>query len=120
MNSSPEPGRHTPVDRRVRRQALLMAAIALVLLVLVGRELFRGLLGPLGAAAGLAGGLVVGVAASRVHRFDWDERTRRVVGHWATGATLTALGLAASAGTLAGRALGTVRRVRQVAQDHDS
>jgi hypothetical protein len=141
MNTSaarPDPAR---VDRRVRRGVLLMAAIAVVVLLLVVREMFRGTLGPFGATAGSAGGLVVGVVASRVQRIDRDVRTGLVVGHidrigvavlvallvataaqdwllghWATGATLTALGLSATAGTFAGRALGTRNRVREVLQ----
>ena len=143
MPSSASGRRHTPVDRRVRRPTLLMIGIAAVLLALLGRELAHGTIGPPGAAAGFAGGLLAGVVASRIHRYVWDERARRVVGqidrvgavllvalvlatlgqdwllgHWATGATLTAVGLAASAGLLAGRALGTIRRVRRIAQEH--
>jgi hypothetical protein len=131
------------VDRKVRRRALVLLAAAAVLLVLVVRELVRGNVGLVGASAAIAGGLVVGVLASRIHRFDWDDAAHQVagrvdriglavlvalilaslsldwvLGHWATGATLTALTLSASAGTLAGRALGTRRRVRDAAHGH--
>ena len=122
-----------PVDRKVRRQTLLLIVAGAVLLGLVLRELVRGNLGLVGASAGIVGGFVVGLLASRIHRFDWDEGAHHVVGrvdriglvllaalilaslsldwvlgHWATGATLTALSLSASAGTLTGRALAGV------------
>ena len=131
--------RDEPVDRRIRGRNLVTAVIGLVVLGLAVADLTRGTIGPLGAAAGFVGGALVGMFAARVNRFSWDAGSRRVVaridrvglailavvvlahltrdallGHWVHGALLTALGVCISAGTLAGRVLGTRRRVRAV------
>ena len=128
-----------PVHRRIRTQALAIGVIALVVLGLAVADLVDGTIGLVGAVAGLVGGVVVGVVAARVNRFSWDAETGRVVarvdriglailvavvlahlsrnwllGHWAHGAVLTALGVWISAGTLIGRVLGTRRGVNAV------
>jgi len=131
--------RDEPVDRRIRGHNVVMAVIGLVVVGLAVADLLRGTIGPFGAAAGFGGGALAGVIASRVNRFHWDAGTERVVahidrvglailgvvvlahltrdwllGHWVHGALLTALGVWISAGTLAGRVLGTRRRVTAV------
>ena len=131
--------RDEPVDRRIRGQNLATAVIGLVVLGPAVADLARGTIGPLGAAAGFVGGALVGVIAARVNRFSWDAGSRRVVaridrvglgillvlvlahltrgsllGHWVHSALLTALGVWISAGTVAGRVLGTRRRVTAV------
>jgi hypothetical protein len=131
--------RDEPVDRRVRGQALVTAAIGLFVLGLAVTDLVRGTIGPLGAALGFVGGAAVGVVAARVRRLAWDGEAQKVVGrmdrlglailvvtvvahlsrnwllgHWVHGALLTALGVWISAGGLAGRVLGTRRGVRAV------
>lgn len=127
------------VDRRILTQVLILAAIALVMLGLLVLEVARGTIGLAWAAAGLLAGGALGVVASRIRRLEWDERADRVVarldgigavilagylgamlardwvlGHWAQGAALAALGLSVTAGVMAGRALGTRRGVRAV------
>jgi hypothetical protein len=131
--------RDEPVHRRIRVQALVTAAIGVVLLGLVAADLARGAIGPLGAAAGFVGGAVGGVVAARAKRLSWDEEGQKVVsridrvglailvvvlighlgrnwllGHWVHGALLTALGVSISAGGLLGRVLGTRRSVLAV------
>jgi hypothetical protein len=148
-SGEPGPGRRwrdEPVDRRIRGQGLVVAVIALVVLVLAVSDLAKGTIGPLGAAAAFAFGALVGVfAAARVNSFTWDEGNGRVVaridriglailvvlvlahllrswvlGHWFQGALLAALGLWLSAGTLAGRLLGTRRGVSAVLRRADA
>jgi len=134
--SGPVPRRREPVHRRIRAQQIVMAAIGLVVLGLAVLKLTEGSIGPAGAAAGFAGGSPVGLIAARINLVGWDVRGAQVVarmdrvglvllvalvaatpardwllGHWATGALLTALGLWVSAGTLAGRVLGPRRAV---------
>ena len=136
--SSTEPtgARPAPVHRRIRVQQLIGVVIGLVVLGLAVVDLAQGTIGPVGAMAGLAGGAVVGVLAARINRLVWDAESARVdaridriglailaamvvarlsrdwlLGHWAAGALLTALGLWITAGTLAGRVLATRRAV---------
>jgi hypothetical protein len=131
--------RDEPVDRRLRGQALLTAAIGLLVLGLAVTDLVRGTIGPLGAALGFVGGAAVGVVAARVKRVTWDDDAQKVVGrvdrlglailvitliahlsrnwllgHWVHGPLLTALGVWISVGGLLGRVLGTRRGVLAV------
>jgi hypothetical protein len=132
----PRSWRAEPVHRRLRLRQLVMAVLGLVVLALAAVDLAHGVIGPLGALAGFVGGALVGLLAARVNRVAWDDRTARVVsrvdrlgfailvvtliarlsrgwllGHWAAGALLTALGLCVTAGGLVGRVLGTRRAV---------
>jgi hypothetical protein len=128
--------RDRPVHRRIQVQQLLTVVIGLVVLGLAVVDLVAGVLGPIPAVAGFVGGAVVGLVAARVNRVAWDAETARVVasvdriglvilvvvlaarlsrdwllGHWAAGAVLTALGLWITAGSLVGRVVGTGARV---------
>jgi hypothetical protein len=133
------PWNDKPVDRRIVRQVIVLAVVALVLLGFVVWQVVRDTLGPGWAVGGLLVGSAVGIVASRTKRLQWDERTGRVIsridrigavllvafllsiiirswvlGHWVEGAALSALGLSITAGTLAGQALATRRGVREV------
>ncbi|MFE4541695.1 hypothetical protein [Arthrobacter sp. NPDC056727] len=69
------------VDRKIRMRMRIYAVIFVVLLVVVAIELF--LAAPpavLPALAALAGGIAVGLVASRMFRLEWDRAARTVVG----------------------------------------
>jgi len=128
-----------PIDRRIVNKVLIMGGIALIMLVFVVVDVAQGTLGLGWAVGGLLAGVAVGVVASRSQRIQWDEQTDHVVarldwigavilagyiastlardwvlGHWAQGPALAALGLSVTAGALAGQALGTRYGVRAV------
>jgi hypothetical protein len=130
------------VSRAVIVQVVIVAAVAAVVAVLAALDVVDGTLGLGWAIGGLLGGAAVGVVASRMKRTEWDGVVGVVVsrsdwigtvilagfvvaqlargwvlGHWAEGAALTTLGLCVTAGTLAGRALGTWAAVRAALRD---
>lgn len=130
---------HQYVDRSIRTQLLILTVIDLVMLGILAVDIAGGTLGLAAGVAGLLGGVALGVVASRIRRIEWDETASHVVakldaigaiilvgylgamlardwvlGHWAEGPALAALGLSVTAGTLAGRVLGTRRGVHKV------
>jgi hypothetical protein len=127
------------VDRRIVTQVRILTVIAMIMLGSLIVNVAQGTLSLAWAAMGLLAGTGIGVIASRKRRMEWDDRARQVVarldwigavilvaytavmlardwilGHWAEGPALAALGLSVTAGALVGQVLGTRRGVRAV------
>ncbi len=126
------------VSNRTRFQLRLLLAILVVILVIVIVRIAQGELDLWQMAVALLIGTVIGIALGRINRVSWDQSTgsvvsqmdllgaamlvvyvgfalsrNRIVGTWVDDAhTVTAIGLALSAGTIAGRILYLLRGVR--------
>lgn len=118
--------------------------LSLIFLIMLGITLYRviqhAISVPL-ALAGLLGGLLVGLGASRMYHLSWDEEALKVVsrldqvgavilalyivfslarnwlfGHWVHGAALGALTLTITGGAMLGRVWGMGYGIRRLLQ----
>ena len=126
------------VSNRTRFQLRLLLAILAVMLVIVVVRIVQGELELWQMAVALLIGTVIGIALGRINRVSWDQSTggvvsqmdllgvamlviyigfalsrNRIVGTWVDDAhTVSAIGLALNAGTIAGRILYLLRGIR--------
>lgn len=137
MATESRPNREN-VERRLRVRLRLYTLIFVAMLAVVIIEGVRGRVSPILIVAGTLGGVTIGLVVSRMYDLHWDEETNKVVsrldwlggvilvlylafslsrdwlfGHWVQGPSLGVLTLSLTAGTMAGRVLGTVEGIRR-------
>jgi hypothetical protein len=128
------------IDRPIRIRVRIYSLIFLVVAVIVVVETVgQGLRAVLPVLACAAGGLLVGIGASRMFHLSWDAVSKRVIGRldvagvvilvlyvlfsifrtriidtWLDGPVVGVAGLAALAGVMAGQVVGTRRGLIRV------
>lgn len=136
--SRAEPPRERSLDRKLRRRLWLYSGIFVVMLVVVIIDLAQGEIGIWLALIGLAGGLLIGLAVSRMFLVTWDTSTSQVTsqvdllgaviiglyivfailrrwlfGHWLPDSVLSAFTFSVISGVMLGRAFGLEIDIQQ-------
>lgn len=127
------------LDRKLRRRLWLYAVIFMIMLGIVIVDLILGRIGSWLALLGLAGGLLLGLAVSRMFLVSWDTSTSQVTsrvdrlgaviivfyiafsvlrrwlfGHWLPDSVLPDFTFSVIAGVMLGRAFGLEIDIQQV------
>lgn len=130
------------VHRKLVFRLRMFLVIFMVMISIIGYDIFSKIIGYPLAITGIGLGFVTGYLAGRISRIVWHEETSKVIarmdkmgfvflalylafslsrrwifGHWIHGAALTAFCFSVAAGIMAGRLMSTRTQIRNILKD---